>query len=132
MTRKLYDKIGGLYQLSILGSGDFNMAFSLIRKGPSSVNSNNCPTYPQSIKDFQDKIYGARLGYVPGIIRHYFHGTKENRKYNDRWKILVQYQYDPTRHITINSDGLLIPTPECPQGLLDDILQYSKDRKEDD
>lgn len=45
---------------------------------------------------------------------------------------LVKYQYNPTQHITINSDGLLIPTPECPQGLLDDILQYSKDRKEDD
>ena len=85
MTRKLYDKIGGLYQLSILGSGDFYMALSLISLVPLSVISNNCPTYPLSIKEFLDKIYGARLGYVPGIIRHHFHGTIENRKYNDRF-----------------------------------------------
>jgi hypothetical protein len=36
------------------------------------------------------------------------------------------------KHITQNSDGLLIPTPECPTGLLEDIMQYFRERNEDE
>lgn len=81
---------------------------------------------------FQKKACGLRLGYCPGVIRHYFHGSKKNRGYSTRWQILVKHQYSPYKHITFNSDGLLIPTKECPQELLKDIHDYFWARNEDE
>ena len=132
MTRKAYEKVGGLYQNSILGSGDHNMARGLIEKGRESVNQNATIGYKNNVTEFENKIKNLRLGYVPGVIRHYYHGSKANRKYSERWMILVNNMYDPYVHITTNNDGLLIPTKECPKQLLTDILQYFKERNEDD
>jgi len=73
-----------------------------------------------------------RLGYVPGVIRHHFHGSKKNRKYHERWQILVNHNFDPIKHIKKSENGLLIPTEECPKQLLDDIMMYFKERNEDE
>ena len=43
-----------------------------------------------------------------------------------------QYKYNPELHLTKNSDGILIPTNDCPQGLLDDIMDYFRERNEDE
>lgn len=131
-TKKAYQKMGGLYQMSILGAGDHNMALSLIGNGDISVNENVNDNYLQSILDFQKQIKGLRLGYTPGIIRHYFHGTKKNRRYAERWQILVNNKYSPKLHITQNKDGLLVPTKDCPQKMLDEIYDYFKQRNEDE
>ena len=82
--------------------------------------------------DYQAVSKTLRIGYVPGVIRHYFHGTKKNRKYTERWQILIKHQYSPIKHLTYNDDGILVPTPECPKDFLDDIMKYFKERKEDD
>ncbi len=132
MTRKAYERVGGLYELSILGSGDHNMAQSLIKNGKNSVNNLVTDEYKNSVISWQNKANGLRLGYVPGVIRHYFHGSKKNRKYSERWQILVNNKYNSELHVTKNSDGLLIPTKYCPKELLDDIMNYFKERNEDE
>jgi len=131
MTRKAYDRVGGLYEQSILGSGDHNMAMSLIGQGSRSLNANTTEAYKKSVEDYQRTQQTLRLGYVPGLIRHYFHGSKQNRKYTERWQILVKHQYDPTLHIT-HKQGLIVPTKACPPQLLEDILQYFRERNEDE
>jgi hypothetical protein len=132
MTRKAYERVGGVYELSILGSGDHNMAQSLIKNGTNSVNQLVTDEYKNSVINWQNKANNLRLGYVPGVIRHYFHGSKKNRKYSERWQILVKNKYNPELHVTKNSDGLLVPTKECPNSLLDDIMEYFKERNEDE
>lgn len=132
ITRKAYEKVGGLYDLSVLGSGDNNMALSLIGKSMKSINGCASEGYKKSVLDYEKKMCNLRLGYVPGVIRHYFHGSKQNRKYAERWQILVKHQYDPNVHVTKNEEGLLVPTNKCPKGLLDDILQYFAERDEDE
>ena len=131
-TRKAYNKMGGLYDLAVLGSGDNVMAMSLIKNVLKSSNTMYSQDYLKSIIEFQSKIIGLRIGYVPGVIRHHFHGTKVNRKYTERWKILIEHQYNPYTFVKKNEDGLLIPTKECPQQFLDDIMKYFEERKEDD
>lgn len=123
-TRKAYEKMNGLYENSILGSGDHNMAFSLINNGIKSININVNPGYKEDVLEFQKRVKGLRLGYVPGIIRHYYHGSKVNRRYNERWQILVENEYNPKTHIIHNPDGLIIPSFQCPHKLLDDIMEY--------
>ena len=132
ITRRAYDRIGGIYDVSVLGSGDYNMAMSILGKGLESINDENCDGYKKSIQDFESKAKTLRLGYVPGVIGHFWHGSKQKRGYDWRWKLLVKYQFDPARHLEKDSLGLIVPGPECPRGLLSDILGYFKSRNEDE
>jgi hypothetical protein len=97
-----------------------------------SVNANVHPDYKATLEEWQSRACHLRIGYVPGVIRHFYHGNKKNRKYKERWQILVKHAYSPKTHITTNEDGLLIPTPDCPEGLLYDIMTYFQERNEDD
>ncbi len=132
MTRKMYNKIGGLYDKAILGSGDNIMSLSFIGKSLNSLNEESNQDYINSVLQYESKCIGYRVGYVPGVIRHYFHGSKINRKYNERWKILIKYDYNPNLHIKYNEYGLIIPTNECPPQLLDEIYSYCLERNEDE
>jgi len=132
ITRKAYEKIGGLYQHSILGSGDHNMLLSLFNKGHCSINEDCSADYKEDILKFQQKMRTLRLGYVPGVIRHHYHGSKKNRKYRERWQILVEHQYSPSAHLTTNEKGVLIPTEAFPEALKKDIYQYFLERNEDE
>jgi hypothetical protein len=132
ITRKAYERIGGLYEKAILGSGDNIMALSLIENGMKSINDLSTDGYKKSVEDYEYQMKKLRLGYVPGVIRHHYHGAKKNRKYAERWEILVKYNFDPYIHIKNNNTGLLIPTDECPREMLNEILNYFKERNEDE
>ena len=131
-TRKAYETMGGLYENAILGSGDQIMMLALLGKVEHAINPNNHEQYKKDALLFQDRVKHLRFSYVPGVIRHYFHGTKANRRYRERWQILVDHQYHPKKHLYKQANGLLIPSAACPDKLLVDILQYFKDRNEDD
>jgi hypothetical protein len=132
ITRKAYEKIGGLYDKGILGSGDTIMALSYINKVEKMTNTLYNNDYNISMYEFQKNAKNLRLGYTPGVIRHHFHGTKQNRKYTERWEILMKYSYTPILHIKYNKDGIIIPTYFFPKDFTDEILNYFKERKEDD
>lgn len=132
MTRRAYERVGGLYEYAILGSGDNIMALSIIDYGLLAIKNESSNDYKNSILDYQSKIRKLRLGYVPGVIRHHFHGAKKNRRYENRWKILLQNNYIPTLHVHHDVNGILVPTIECPIAILDDIRKYFEDRNEDE
>ena len=124
--------MGGLYEVSILGSGDNIMALSLIGHGEKALNEVSNAVYKKTVREYQDRVRHLRLGYVPGVILHHYHGTKKNRKYSERWKILIKYDFSPVRHLVRVENGVLAPTSDCPSGLLDDIMTYFTERNEDD
>jgi hypothetical protein len=132
ITRKAYEKSNGLYEFGILGSGDNIMALSLINKVENILNYNYHEDYKNSILEYQKNIKNLRLGYVPGVIRHHYHGSKVDRKYTERWQILIINQYSPLKHITYDPKGILITTEEFTEQFKTDILNYFKERKEDD
>ena len=88
--------------------------------------------YKNSMFEYQTKVKKLRIGYVPGVIRHHYHGTKENRKYCERWQILVKHNFSPVNHLTYDEKGILIPSAAFSQEFKKDILNYFKERKEDD
>jgi len=132
ITRKAYERIGGLFEKGILGSGDNIMMLSLIGKGSKSVNMESTDGYVNSILEFERNIKTLRFGYVPGVIRHHYHGSKINRRYHERWIILSSNRYDPQIHITKDKNGIIIPTAEFPEKMKREILEYFLERKEDD
>jgi hypothetical protein len=131
-TRKAYEKMGGLYEVSILGSGDNIMMLSLLGNGVKALNEKSSNGYRTSVGEYQEKVKNLRFGYVPGVIRHYFHGSKKNRKYSERWQILVDHKFDPLTHLSYDKSSIIIPSKECPQQLIKDILTYFSERNEDE
>jgi len=132
ITRKAYNKIGGLYENAILGSGDNIMMLSLIGQVDKGINAKSSADYIQSVLNYQKKMKTLRFGYTPGVIRHYFHGSKINRKYHERWLILLNHNYTPKLHITKDNTGIIVPTEDFPGQLKIDILNYFKERNEDE
>jgi len=132
ITRKAYESIGGIYDKGVLGSGDKIFALSLINKVKQMNNDNYHDDYNNSMLDFQKKAKLLRLGYVPGVIRHYFHGSKKNRQYMERWQILMNHNFTPKLDIAYDDFGILVPTSNMNDVFKSDIMKYFVDRKEDD
>ena len=131
ITRKAYEKLGGLYDKGVLGSGDSIMALSLIKKSKSMNNNNYHDDYNNSMLEYQKNASNLRLGYTPGVIRHYYHGSKQNRQYTERWKILMNHKFSPITHLKYDDKGILIPTEEFSEEFKEDIMNYFRERKED-
>ena len=131
-TRRAYEKMGGLYDVGILGSGDHIMTFSLIGRGLKAVNEFSSDEYKDTIVEFEKKSKGLRLGYIPGLIRHHYHGSKQNRKYSERWQILLKHNYNPLVHIKYDDNGIIVPTENMSKEFIDDIYNYFAERNEDE
>jgi len=115
-----------------LGSGDNIMALSFINKCQHMNNENYNEDYNNSMLEFQDKAKSLRLGYTPGVIRHYYHGSKKNRQYTERWQILINREFSPIKHLTYDDFGILIPTEEFSLEFKEDMMNYFRERKEDE
>ena len=50
----------------------------------------------------------------------------------ENWQILLKHNFDPKIHITTNNQVIIIPTQLCPQEMLDEIMEYFKERNEDE
>lgn len=123
LTRKFYNKMNGLYDLNILGFNCQVFSLSFIKNVLNSANEEFTQGYLDSILSFQEKTKGIRLGYVPGVIRHYYSDTKVNPNIF-RWELLIKHKYNPKIHMSKNDIGLLTPTNLFPQDLLLNIAKY--------
>jgi hypothetical protein len=132
-TRSAFDGVGGLIDFSILGSADNHMALSFIGLVEKSLHSSLNPNYKLLCKIFQErceKHIKRSLGFLPGTILHYFHGNKPDRQYQDRWKILINNDFDPLRDIVKDYRGLY-QLQDDKIKLRDDIIMYFRTRNED-
>ena len=130
MTRKCYEKIGGLYEVYILGSGDFNISLALLNK--NSLHCKMTKEYKESLNKFIYNAKNLRIGYCPTTTHHLFRGSQVNCGYVDRHLILVKHKCNPYKHLIKNQDGLLIFSKNAPNELKSDIMNYSEPRKEDE
>lgn len=131
--RDALNNVGGLFDTAVLGSADRHMALSLLEYGERSHPSGISNGYKEQLQLWQDrchKFVKKNVGYMPGAILHYWHGKKVDRRYQDRWKILVNHQFDPEFDLKLDTQGLYQFTERCPQ-LAYDIRKYFQARNED-
>ena len=125
-----------LLDTAILGAADHHMALSLIGQGWRSIPGGVTKEYRESILNWENmarKLY-RNVGYVPGLITHHWHGKKKNRKYIERWKILVDNKFNPYTDITRDAQGLWRLNEhhnERYMRLRDDMRAYFRSRNED-
>lgn len=63
------------------------MATSFIKKVLINLDKSNVSVgFKKLLVEYQIKCDGLSLDYVPGVIRHYFHGSRSNKKYSGKEK----------------------------------------------
>jgi hypothetical protein len=131
--RDFIDNMGGLFDESILGAADRFMSMSLLGKPECSYPPNVSNGYKERMNIWSDranKYVRGNVGYMPGMLLHYWHGKKIDRKYKSRWNILVDNNYDPEFDLKPDWQGLYQLTDRNPQ-LKYDIRSYFQQRNED-
>ena len=136
--RKAFDTVGGMLETCIVGGADWHMAFGLINTRVEEREMKAGRPYVQKILEWQDRA--AKLQWDPGksaigcidnFAVHHFHGSRMNRQYGDRWKLLVKHTFDPGPDLTKDWQGVLRWSGNKP-GLRDDLRRYFITRNEDD
>lgn len=130
-TRRAWDTVGGLLDVTVLGAGDWHMAHGFV--GELVIREQNHPQYRRAIAAWTERAAALKhnIGTVPGLALHYWHGPKALRKYGTREQILIDEQFDPTRHLARNAGGLYEWSTVAPTGLRDRVRQYLHERNED-
>jgi glycosyltransferase involved in cell wall biosynthesis len=126
-TRKAFRAMGSsLLDWAILGSGDRHMAMAWIGRVLDSCPGTIHMNYKIMLMEYQHKCQKIKLSYVPGTILHHWHGRFEDRKYKERWDVLVRHAFDPITDVTMSLR--LTPTGKRMEK---DLKAYFEGRRED-
>jgi hypothetical protein len=127
------DKVGGLIDFGILGSGDYHMACALVGHVEYSLAREMPERYKYLCYQWQEraeKHIRRNVGYVPGLVNHGWHGRRAARLYDKRWKFLKVSGFDPDLDLKKDSQGLWQLTDRSYQ-LRDGLRDYARLRNED-
>ncbi len=131
--RSALDALGCLLDFCIVGSADWHMAACLIGEGEKTISRQLHPAYKREVLAWQERAshhIRGNIGYVDGVLAHHWHGRKVDLHYTDRWRILVDHQYDPDADLKRDAQGLFQLTGRS-AGLRDGIRTYFRSRNED-
>jgi hypothetical protein len=131
--RSALSDLGGFGDIGILGSGDRHMAYALIGEVERSFPTGIAQSYKDYWRTWQDRAeehIKRKVGIVQGALFHYWHGSKQHRRYQDRWKILVEDRFEPTQDLKYDFQGIL-ELNERNIRLRDDVIAYFAVRNED-
>lgn len=70
------------------------------------------------------------VGFIPGNVRHLFHGYRSDRHYRERHVLLSTHRYDPQTDVRIGENGLLEWCSDKPD-LHAAVREYFMSRNED-
>lgn len=121
--------IGGLYDRHITGGGDTAMALGFYGDLSSSFLRYDRMSQ-QSMRHWRawaNRAYAivrGRVGCVPGVIRHLYHGEIRDRQYRLRWTRLASAKFDPGAHLRVSPAGCLEWTPQTPPSLREMVASY--------
>lgn len=133
MRRDAWNAVGGLLDFCIIGSADHHMAWSFIGEADRSIHRQIGLDYAKAIKQWElhciNNLKGD-VGYVNGTIMHFWHGKKKDRRYNERWEVLINNEFNPLADIKRDWQGLWQLAGNKPK-LRDDLRHYFQQRNED-
>lgn len=131
--KSIIENLGGLIEFAIIGAADHHMSLSFIGKAEVSIQPKLHENYVQKVLEFQkrcDRYLMKNFGYVPGTIIHHFHGKKRDRKYHERWSIVIDSNYNPDADIYKNLQNVLELHKDNIK-LREGLRKYFRSRNED-
>ncbi len=90
----------------------------------------------KEIRKYQKKASShikGKLGYINGVINHLWHGSKQQRGFKTRRKIInsVTFPYQPEKHVFYDTNGLIHFSPHVKRYYLNKTINYFLSRNED-
>lgn len=131
--REAVDALGGLFDFGIAGNGDHHMAAALIGCAHETLPKGIHQHYRNALLEWQaraEKHIQRDVGFIPGMISHHWHGKKRDRKYVERWQVLIDEKYDPLKDLKRDSQNLWQLTDRNWK-LRDKMRLYMRQRQED-
>lgn len=131
IRRETIDKIKFL-DTQVIGGGDSLMCYSFLGEKNGFVsNQMNSEWFDHYHRWFKltNRIVNKSVNFVPGNITHLYHGKMQNRKYNDRYKILTEYNFNPSIDL-VKDDNELWKFKN--KDISDRLKIYFDSRNEDD
>jgi hypothetical protein len=130
--REAWNQMGGLLDINIIGGGDHQMAYGLVGKIEETIPHGTHFNYANAVRTWGVNASALKrnVGAVPGTLVHHFHGKKKNRNYHNRWRVLVDNEFDPVRDLKPDWQTLYAATNHK-IGLRDDLRAYFRARNED-
>lgn len=131
--RATWNDMGGLFDMAILGSSDWIMAYGMAGLADGLEFIPQCAPYYQAVKRWQQgaRSIQANIGYLDNTMTHFWHGPKGNRFYRERERILTDNAFDPYLDLKRDSQGLWQLSGNKPR-LRDDLRHYFRARNEMD
>ncbi len=130
--RDALDAVGGLMDWSVLGNADSLMWHALADMDMPSVIAMGTDAhrlYEEWRARARDTIKG-NVGYIDGLLLHYWHGKKRDRRYRTRTQILIDAKFNVLTDIYRDSQGLWQMNRHNTK-LRDGIRDYMRTRNED-
>jgi hypothetical protein len=131
--RDALDAVSGLIDWGILGGNDTYMTLSLIGELEGPALARFSQPYQRTLLEWQERCerhIRRNVSHVDGAILHYWHGAKKNRFYDEREKILMANEFDPSNDLYRDVGGLLHLTDRKPR-MAEMIKRYFTARNED-
>jgi len=132
--RETLAAIGGLYDRHIMGSGDVITLLGFLHRLDHRYLENFTPAlraaFERWCRPARDVVDGS-FGFVPGLVRHLWHGKREHRRYDERIVSLIRTGFDPDRHLVVGPSGLYEWAPDAPLVLRGYAEAYFWTRQED-
>jgi hypothetical protein len=109
-TRRTLDRVGGLFDLGGMGSGDHHMALGIVGHPEASLPGGVTKSYRNAVTSWSVRAaaeINGKLGFVHGTIEHPFHGRKGDRGYESRWRMFLDHGFDPLTDLKRNTNGVI-------------------------
>jgi hypothetical protein len=103
-TRDAIDKLGGLFDVSIMG--DVHMANALLDDTSSKDFETASPGLKRAFDEWKEKTTGLNTGFIRGACCHYWHGDPYKRDYLAKWKEMCASGFDPYTDLQVAENGL--------------------------
>lgn len=103
------EKIGGLLDTCVTGSGDTHMAGCYLGNWKHGMPNEASPGFKRSVQKYGelcDQYVKQNVSYLPGLLVHYWHGEARNRGYDKRRDSILKHQFDPYEDLMQDCQGL--------------------------
>jgi hypothetical protein len=124
----------GLFDSHVLGSGDTLAVLGMFGWWDNFYLARFNAPLREACVEWGEKFWRevqGHVGYVPGMIRHLWHGARSNRKYVERLEWLLAANFDPRVDLAAAANGVWRWASPKHQ-LHRQVREYFAGRREDD
>lgn len=119
----------GIYDRHPLGGGDQIFMDACLGRSKQFCRDLN-PPFREHVLRWAEAFGQQRVGFVPGMVQHLWHGNRKGRMYVERHQLLASHDFDPEVDVRIGDNGLLEWASDKP-ALHQAVRDYFINRNED-